>query len=230
MNMRKVPFENEEFYHIYNRGVDKRDVFLDQRDYERFLYLLYVCNDTAPLLNSQFYYRGFASIEHYPRERKPTVSIACFCLMPNHLHLLVKQKENNGISLFMQKLGTAYTMYFNKKQNRSGVLFQGVFKSSHINREEYLIHLTRYIHLNPLELCEPAWKEKEVAIKKSSYDFVNQYPWSSYQDYLGKKKFYKILWPEILSDLCSSPKQYEQFVKEWAIKDLDQIEKFTLES
>ncbi len=228
--MRKTKLENEEYYHVYNRGVERRDIFVDKRDYERFLYLLFACNDSLPLLNSQFFYRGFASIETYPRERKPIVSIVCFCLMPNHFHLLLKQRVDGGISKFMQKLGTGYTMYFNKKYSRSGVLFQGVFKSRHIDKEEYLTHLTRYIHINPAELREPAWKEKGILSKKDTYDFIKQYQWSSYPDYLRKGRFHKLLELEILSELYPSPKHYENFVKEWTSKDLIPIEEYVLEA
>ena len=162
--MRKINFHEDEYYHVYNRGTDKRTIFLEEREYERFLYLLYACNDVNPLLNSQFYYRGFASIVTQIDTREKLVNILCFCLMPNHYHLLLQQRVKEGISRFMQKLGTGYTMYFNTKHKRNGVLFQGVFKGIHVEDERYLTHLTRYIHLNPLELKKPDWKK--IGVKK----------------------------------------------------------------
>ena len=218
--MRKVELSNEQYYHVYNRGVDRRVTFTQKNDYQRFLYLLHACNDTQPILNSQFYYRGLASIEK--RNRETIVDILSFCLMPNHFHLLLRQRADNGISRFMQKLGTGYTMYFNTKYQRSGSLFQGTFKAIHIDEETYLTHLTRYIHLNPLELKEPDWKEKGVKNWNESYKFVQSYPWSSFSDYIGQKRFGSILNKEVMDELYDRT-QYESFTKEWAVKDLNLI-------
>lgn len=227
--MRKTQFTEGEYYHVYNRGADKRTVFMDQRDYERFTYLLFACNDTKPLLNSQFYYRGFASIEKYPREREQLVDIVCFCLMPNHFHLLLRPRIDTGVSLFMQKLGTGYTMYFNTRHKRNGNLFQGLFKDVHIDREEYLTHVTRYIHLNPAEMQEPRWKEEGIKDWNKTHEFVKNYPWSSYSDYLDGNRFFKIINRGLITELYDSPRQYEQFVKEWLVKDLDLLSGYTIE-
>lgn len=226
--MRKTIFAIDQYYHIYNRGVDKRIVFMGKRDYERFLYLLAACNDTTPLLNSQFYYRGFASIERLGK-RQPLVDILCFCLMPNHYHLLLKQKEENGISRFMQKLGTGYTMYFNTKYKRNGVLFQGVFKSIHVDTEIYLTHLSRYIHLNPVEFCEPLWKKNGIRKTKETHDFIKKYPWSSYCDYLGENRFTHILNKDVIAEIYPRPSAYELFMKDWIAKDFTLIGTHTLE-
>jgi len=227
--MRKIRFAVNHYYHVYNRGVDKRVVFTTKRDYERFLYLLAACNDSGPLLNSQFYYRGFASIVEL-KKRQPLVDIVCFCLMPNHYHLLLKEREENGISRFMQKLGTGYTMYFNTKYDRSGSLFQGVFKAIRIDDETYLTHLTRYIHLNPAELRESLWKERGIRNGKETYEFVKRYLWSSYSDYLGENRFPLILDKDIMAELYPKPAAYELFIKEWLTKDSDLISEHTLES
>ena len=227
--MRRITFESGEYYHIYNRGVDKRTIFLDRRDFERFLYLLFACNDTEPLLNSQFYYRGFASIEKYPRKRTQLVDILCFCLMPNHFHLILRQRVDSGISLFMQKLGTGYTMYFNIKYKRSGVLFQGVFKAIHIDREEYLTHLTRYIHLNPAELREPQWKKQNIRNRKTILEFVKKYPWSSYQYYLERKRFAPLLATGLIKELFLPPQEYEKFVSEWVPEHADLLSGYIIE-
>ncbi|MDO8601012.1 MAG: transposase [bacterium] len=201
---------------------------MSRGDYERFLYLLWVCNDKKPLLNSQFHYRGLASIEK--REREELVDIVCFCLMSNHYHLLLRQKTDNGISTFMQKIGTGYTMYFNEKQGRNGSLFQGTFKAKHIDQEEYLTHLTRYVHLNPAEIKEPYWKEKGIQNQKTTYEFVKKYPWSSLSDYLGEGRFGAILNPGLLSQLYETSKEYEDFVKSWLSKDLNLISNYTIEA
>ena len=227
--MRKIRFAEGEYYHIYNRGVEKRDLFIVHKDYERFLYLLFACNDAAPLLNSQFYYRGLASIDNNKRQRDLLTDIFCFCLMPNHFHLLLQERVENGISTFMQKLGTAYTMYFNAKRERSGVLFQGTFKAVHIDQESYLRHLIRYIHLNPAELREPGWKEKGIRHWETTYEFVRHYAWSSYGDYLGENRFSKILASKFSSLTDISIGQHEIFMKEWLTKDAGNISGYSID-
>lgn len=226
--MKREQASEEKFCHVYNRGVEKRDIFLDQSDYYRFLYLLFGCNDTAPLLNSQFYYRGPTSIVRN-MERDRLVDIVCFCLMPNHYHLLLLERKKNGIPLFMQKLGTGYTMYFNTKRKRSGVLFQGGYKSILIDSEEYLTHLTRYIHLNPAELVEPKWKEVGIHKAKETYRFVKAYKWSSYQDYLGVPRFSHILSRKIIKDFFLPPKEYETFVHEWIAEHINLLGRYIIE-
>src|SRR3989338_5121487 len=159
--MKHPQFENEHFYHIYNRGVEKRDIFIDKNDYLRFLEGLKEFNNPEMVtLRDPPPYRGLTSV------RKKLVRIHAFCLMPNHFHLLLEQIADNGIPLFMQKLGTGYTMYFNLVNQRVGGLFQGTFKAKIIENETYLMHLLRYIHLNPIELVEAKWKEKGIAWKK----------------------------------------------------------------
>ena len=157
MSMRKTAFANGEFYHIYNRGVDKCDVFVDDADYKRFLLSMNLLNDVENGLMQR--YRdlkrdGLPKVQPSDIRRldlgkhDKLVEIICYCLNPNHYHMIVKQKENKGIEKFMQKLGTSYTMYFNKKYKRSGSLFQGKFKSIHIDSNEYLLHLSAYINQN----------------------------------------------------------------------------------
>lgn len=121
----------------------------------------------------------------------------------------------------MQKVGTAYTMFFNIKYQRTGALFQGTFKAVHIDADAYLSHLTRYIHLNPAELREPHWKEKGMYRWEPTYAFVKSYAWSSYSDYLGQKQFDHILNHNLVSELFGSSQGYEIFMKEWLGKDRD---------
>jgi len=231
--MRKTKFAKGEFYHIYNRGVDKRVTFNGQRDYERFLFLLFACNDSRPLLNSQFFYRGLASIEEFEftkGKRNKLVDIICFCLMPNHFHLLLKQKLANGISIFMQKITTGYSMYFNKRNERSGSLFQGPYKAIHVNEDRYLKHLTCYLHLNPAELKEPKWKEKDIPNIKSMLEFIKNYQWSSYSDYLGINRFRKILSAELIPGLFGKASKYEEFISQSLKGSLGLIDKYTIEA
>jgi putative transposase len=156
--MKKPQFIEDNIYHIYNRGVEKRNIFLDDEDYFRFIHNLYEFNDESPVVNVKYYFnteKMNGKPPHVNKERKPRkllVDLLLFTLMPNHFHFLVRQKEKNGIVKFMQKLGTGYTMYFNQKQKRVGGLFQGRFKAINIDREVHFIHLPHYIHTNPLSL------------------------------------------------------------------------------
>ncbi len=179
---RKVPFENGEYYHVFNRGVDKRIIFDDEEDYSYFMHILEVFNDIEPAENIRYFYRSRTSIENPKtanKERKPLVEIVSFCLMPNHFHIIIKQLVDGGISKFLQKLGTGFTHYFNKKNKRSGVLFQGKTKSSHIDEERYLNYLKMYIELNPLDIYDSGWKEKGIVDRKNTKEFLENYKWKS---------------------------------------------------
>lgn len=211
-------FSIGEFYHIYNRGVNKMPIFLDSSNNERFLKLLFACNNTKPVV--------FKTIQGLPLdkiEREETiVDIGAYCLMPNHFHILVKEKKENGISLFMEKLLTAYSMYFNKKNERLGNLFEGTFKASHANNDVYLKHLFAYIHLNPVKLIYPEWKEKGVPEIKKANDFLNNYKYSSYCDFKNSLLGVNFNRPESLilnkysfPDYFSDFKEFDDYMEDW---------------
>lgn len=146
MGMRKNIFTNEELYHVYNRGVDKRVVFVDEYDIKRFFQSMVEFNVVDPI--GSIYERSFLKLGgETPKLGKKLVNIIAYCLNPNHFHLILEQVVDGGISEFMKRLG-GYTSYFNNRYKRSGVLFQGVFKSVHINSNEYLLHVSSYVNLN----------------------------------------------------------------------------------
>ena len=120
---RAFAFTIKEYYHCYSRGTEKRKIFLNKKDYERFISLLFVCNSTKTIHLSDFSKKTFGEIFNIERGDS-LVEIGAYCLMPNHFHLLLREKKQGGISLFMQKIITAYTMYFNKKYERTGSLFK----------------------------------------------------------------------------------------------------------
>lgn len=205
--MRKQQFVENEIYHIYNRGVEKRDIFLNAKDYYRFIHNLFEFNNEKPALNAR--YKSYESHEVRPREpRKLLVDIFIFTLMPNHFHLLIRQRKENGIVKFMQKLGTGYAMYFNQKYERVGSLFQGKFKAAHINQESYLMHIPHYIHTNPLGLASRG-------STSFSLDFLEQYRWSSFPDYVGIKNFPSVTSRRFLLDYFDGKEKYKQKTKEW---------------
>ena len=185
MSIRKVNLVIGEYYHIYNRGNSKQKIFHDNEDYFRFMSLLYACN-------SKNNFRIFMLSKEespYDFERgKQIVAIGTYCLMPNHFHILITQIEEGGISKFIQKVLTAYVMYYNKKYERTGGLFEGKFKSEHTKDDRYLKYLFSYIHLNPIKLIQKDWKEVGIKNKKEALEYLQNYKYSSYLDYLGIKR------------------------------------------
>lgn len=148
--MRKQDLHVGQFYHVYNRGVDKRDIFLSTYDFDRFLQCLSEFNTTEPV--GSLYELSFANTRNklgIPGAKfEKLVDITAYCLNMNHFHFILRQRKKDGISKFMMKVGGGYGRYFNNKHERLGVLFQGRFKVNHIDSNEYLLHLSAYINLN----------------------------------------------------------------------------------
>ena len=217
MSIRKKPFVPNEYYHIYNRGNSKQKIFHDQEDYFRFIGLLYACNSV-----NNFRIYGLNERESpYDFERCVLlVDIGAYCLMPNHFHILITQTEKGNISKFMQKVTTAYVMYYNKKYERTGSLFEGKFKSEHANNDRYLKYLFSYIHLNPIKLIDKNWKENGVSNKKEALDFLSQYQYSSYVDCLGKERIQnKILNQKVFPNYFPTKKEFSKEIFEWVSFD-----------
>ena len=233
--MRNIRFVNEGIYHVYNRSVEKREIFVDDQDRFRFIHDLFEFNDEAPAVN--FYYKrpllqSYETKSHKieQQKRKLLVEILAFVVMPNHFHLLLRQIKENGISNFMHKLGTGYTMYFNQKYERAGSLFQGTYKAILVNQEAHFIHLPYYIHLNPLDLKFPEWRDREIKNYKQAMKFLENYRWSSFLDYIGKKNFPSVTQREFLNEFFEGPENYKKDAMKWLKEmDLEEIEDFTLE-
>ncbi len=143
---RKIVFTSGEYYHVFNRGVDKRSVFLDSEDFHRFLQCVEEFNTIEPI--GSIYENFFRKHEPGNEVPKLLVEIVAYCLNPNHYHLILHQIEEVGISKFMHKLGVGYANYFNIKYERIGRLFQGPFKAVHVESNEQLLHLSVYVNLN----------------------------------------------------------------------------------
>src|SRR3989344_2956899 len=155
--MRVVQTAPGEYYHIYNRGVEKRNIFLNNDDFWRFITLLIILQGKVyiPQISRLVIYVKHSMFDKDIFEEifaTRTVELICFCLMPNHFHLIVKETKDSGVPNFMQRLGDAYTKYFNIKYKRTGHLFGGKYQSIHINKNRYLNHLSAYIHINPHEI------------------------------------------------------------------------------
>lgn len=211
---RPITFSTGEFYHVYNRGTEKRKIFLSRYDYKRFIALLYLSNSTNSV-RIEIGKKSLDELFHIDRDQT-LVDIGAYCLMPNHFHILIHEKVENGLSHFMQKLTTAYTMYFNKKNERSGNLFQGVFKAEHANKDEYLKYLFAYIHLNPVKLIESKWKETGIKDQSKAKKFLENYLYSSYLECTGKsRKEKKILTPEAFPSYFENTNEFQKMVSFW---------------
>lgn len=223
--MLKPQFATNEIYHIYNRGVEKRKIFLEDNDYLRFIHNLFEFNDTKPA--PSFIMRYSKQKKQFPdnnsdfvnpniREpRTPIVEVLAFCLMQNHYHLLLKQNIDNGIVQFMRKLGCGYANYFNQKYKRVGSLFQGRFKAVLVQNESHFIYLPYYIHFNPLDLIEPDWRKGEIKNNKQAWLFLESYRWSSFLDYIGKKNFPSVTQRDFLLTFFTSSTAYKTEIKQW---------------
>lgn len=186
--MRALQFAEGEFYHLYNRGVDRRTVFATKDDHERFQTYLYILNDAHNEKPSDCFKTIERRAASFEKSRiEPLVSIGAYCLMPNHFHILATPRVEQGISKFMQKLQTAYTMYFNKKSSRTGSLFQGTFKATHVEEDAQLKYLYAYIHLNPAKLLTEDWRGASAEELQRLGNKILSYPYSSAGEYnLGR--------------------------------------------
>lgn len=221
-SLRAVVFRKEHVYHLFNRGVERRPIFLTSRDQERFVSLLEYYRFYG---NSKSYSHYLAlSLEERTAFRqilnqKPVaVDILAYCLMPNHFHLLVRQNIKKGIHHFLSNIANGYAKYFNTKRHRVGPLYQGPFKAVYVETDEQLIHLSRYIHINP------------VVSDVIPLEDLDEYPWSSFPAYLGKVKSSFLTMSPVL-DHFNGPSSYRNFIYdqiEYA-KKLDQIKHLVLE-
>ena len=223
---RKVVFANGEIYHVFNRGVEKRPTFISKREFERALITLnYYRFAKPPIKLSRFLALPESEraelIKNIETNRKKLVEIFCYCLMPNHFHFLLKQVSKNGISIFTANFTNSYTRYFNSKNERIGPLFQGTFKAVRIESDEQLIHVSRYIHLNP------------VASFLIKQEVLENYAWSSYPDYLNSSPSQIIVKDTVLSLLPKKERinKYREFVLDQVdyAQKLEQIKHIILE-
>lgn len=222
--MRKIKITPGEYYHIYNRGNNKQNIFIEERDWIRFLFLIlyFQSPENFPQIGRSISYfvknRAFDISGDLLKKiiKNRYIELINFCLMPNHFHIMVKEIKEGGISQYLQRLQTAYTKYFNIKYGNIGHLLQGPFKIVRISKNEQLLHLSAYIHRNPREIKQ--WKNKE-----------NHYPWSSYQDCVKQNRWGELLKPDIITKKqFKNLKEYEKFIANSGTK-LTFDEKLTIE-
>lgn len=209
-----------EIYHIFNRGVEKRNIFQQISDYFRFVFCLYELNDKNLVkmrnrIKEQKERKSTGATRATKRES--LVEVIAFCLMPNHYHLVLRQLVDNGISHFMKKLGDSYVGYFNQRHNRKGMgsLFQGRFKAVHVKTNNQFINLICYIFTNPVELLEKNWKEIGVKSPRRAIKHLESYRWSSYLDCIGKPNFPSVTKRDFLMQVLGSSTNLKKFVESW---------------
>ena len=221
MSIRRVSLVGGEFFHIYNRGNSKQEIFLDSEDYLRFVKLLYICNSEKRFNFREDIVKKHIDVWDYDRGQT-IVAIGSWVLMPNHFHLYIScaykdiEKEESYISIFLNKLCTAYSMYFNKKYNRTGKLFENKFKSVNVLDEVQAKYLFSYIHLNPVKLIDSKWKEEGIKNKEKTITFLNSYKWSSYHEFNGVNRVEnKILSKENFLSYFPATKSFQKDIFEW---------------
>lgn len=213
----KILAENE-YYHIYNRGTDKRLIFMDDADKARFIKLLYLGNrgGEARVFMEPIAKMPFSEIiKQFPQEN-PLTALGAYCLMPNHFHLLARETAPGGISKFMHKFLTAYAMYFNTKYKRTGRLFESTFKASRIIGDNYLRYIFSYIHLNPIKLIDYNWKDEGIKDIEHARDFLSRYPHSSYLDFLGVTRPEQVILARIqFPDYFKDKREFTETIDDW---------------
>jgi len=245
MPYRKEQFVNGEIYHIVIKGIDENVIFEDIDDHYRGIFSIYEFNNAKRVeirerrrerakIKEQIkkINREFKKIKAQARgdpisadSRKKLVEVLAFCIMPNHLHLLVRQLKDGGISKFMAKLGAGYGGYFNRKHGREGHVFQRRFTAVHIKNERQLKVVFVYIHTNLISLIEPKWKENGIQNPDKVIKFLGNYKWSSYPDYIGKKNFPSVTDREFILKIMGGEQGCKEFVEGW-IKYKGKIKEF----
>jgi len=229
--LREEKFAPGEYYHIYSRTIFNMPEFKNNRSASRLAKAFLAANSTTSaeafkyLRNSQnFSFKKFVEII---REGERFVDVLCYAIMTDHYHLLLREKVENGITDFMRISNTSIAKYINTKKERKGPLFESRFKAKHIDSNEYLLHLSLYIHLNPLDFLDNRdWRKGELKNWKLKENNLLNYPWSSLKNFLNDKLDNPILsGTGIILDQFDSNKEYEKFLRDWSESDLEAMKK-----
>jgi len=242
MPSRKFPIEVGGIYHIVNRGVEKRKIYMNNQNYSRFTIGLEFCNHEErtnlwPLLYqatphdidalvtpgvTRHEKRSIAErlagernlIQKLQKSGKGLVEILAFCLMPNHFHFIIREIKKGGLTKFMIKMG-GYSKYFNEQYKRVGPLFQSRFKAVPVLNEQQLYRVFCYVHTNPVELWERGWKNFEIKNKREAIKKLNEYKWSSYRDYIGKPTHTMVTQRDFFLEFFGGSQGCQDAVEDW---------------
>lgn len=244
MPIKRPPLVTGEIYHVVIRAVEGLNLFRDKQDYWRMIRNLYEFNDEKPVISTLRVREhkakkagkvtGNVLVSLRDRRREVLVEILAFCLMPNHIHLLIRQIRDGGVSKLMRKIGAGYSAYYNQKYKRSGHVFGGRYRIVHITNDNQLKAVFVYIHTNPVAIICPHWKEEGIKIKdlgKVTKFLEEEYRWSSYPDYLKNKNFPSLTTREWLIQEMGGIKGCQKFINDWlqAKKELADLDKIAIE-
>lgn len=211
--MRKIKFTKGSPYHVFNRGVDNRNVFVSQEDYDRFEAYLYLLNDTESARAANFFVGKRHETIFESARAEQLVAIGAYSLLPTHFHLIITPLQENGLPKFMQKLTTAYTMYFNDKYSRSGSLFEGTYKAHEPSSENHLKFLLALTHLAPAQLFNKKWHEESILELESLAGHIMDYRYSSVGEYMSDKHI--ITSPEHFPRYFARVKNMDAYIRYW---------------
>jgi len=217
--MRKFQFSNDNCYHIYNRGVEKRPIFHDLQDFQRLYESLYLFNDSKYQNSGTPFLNEALLAGHESNDRDLLVKIISFCLLPNHFHLMLQQVKDGGISSFMHRLGMGYAHYFNIKYGRSGRLFESTFQAVQIQKDSQFDHLPRYIHLNVLDLTDSEWRNCQATNWDLALKSLNNYKWSSHHIYAGRAQPLPVVDEDSVRAMHPNVEEYLLYLKNYACSD-----------
>src|SRR3989344_53669 len=218
-------FVTGELYHVFNRGVEKREIFLQTSDFFRFIFCLYELNEKGLIkMRDRIEERQKRKRERYTGDTcvsrgEAMVEVIAFCLMPNHYHLILRQLVDGGISLFMKKLANSYVGYFNEKYDRKGMgsLFQGCFKAVHVKDDKQFFNLICYIFTNPVETIDKDWKERGFENSEKAIQFLKSYRWSNFLDCIGVPNFPSVTKRDFLMEFLGGAGKIEESVENWIL-------------
>ncbi len=221
--VRKEKFVPGEYYHIYSRTIFNIPEFKDTKNASKLAQTFLLANSTKS--GQAFDYlrndrnSTFKRATEIARRGEKLVDVLCYAIMPDHYHLLLKEVKEKGITEFIRKCNTSIAKYINIKNGRTGPLFESKFKSKHVNSNEYLLHLSVYIHLNPLDfLIGKGWRQHNLKEWNSSKNKLLNYPWSSLKMFLEENfKDQIISGSEIITDQFKNKKEYEEFLRDWPL-------------
>ncbi|MBI4118660.1 MAG: transposase [Parcubacteria group bacterium] len=217
--MRKHSFITGEFYHVYAHGIADFHIFKQVSDYKRFTSLIFCANGTKPIPRLERTNDNLSLAWDITNGKidigDALVDIVCFALMSTHIHLLLREKDGKGVSVYMHKLFTSHAKYFNLKYDRRGRLFESIFQSRHVNSNRYLLHVSKYIHRNP----------EKISKYKNSY--IN-YPWSSCQDFVDHNRWGRLLDLEPVVSQFKDEEDYQNYVLEPMRDDFPDLSTFGL--
>ena len=223
-----------DFYHTYNRGVEKRKIFSEDLDYLRAIHDLYEFNDIETVINVNQRFNGFRKPIKSEKRKERLVDLGVWSLMPNHYHIFSSPIKDKGLTAFHKKFGAGFANFFNTKYERSGALFQGRYKKVLVDNDAQALQLICYIHANPLDLWKPNWKEKGLTSSEiqNALEFLEGYRWSSHMDWWGIKNFPSLIDKSSMSRFFESQEEYQKFFIDWLRyyeKNVQDIQKIIME-